>query len=632
MRKRCLVLLTVVLLCFSALAGCQSNQESTETTLRVATWNIDSKAHPDIKAMSDILHDHEIEIMGFQEIDINNSRNDYDMAQDFVNDNYPYVHFAKGRDFADGYFGVGTTSMYELQEISSIPIESTGSRATKTLERVVFEKDGKTIAFYVTHTSWENNDLRRRQFTEIIERIASDPAPYKILVADFNADQSLYEYDIFKDNFNVANGKDGVWFDTFTGEDDTMKVMTVDNIITTKNIEITNVESYHSDMADHDLLYADLILKDEAAETVEHDRALGQDVQATATAEDSHPYNMVDFDDNTYWQSTDEAQQVLLTLDRPYQAEKLNLVWGQQHPQDYTVEVSLDGTTFITVGTYDADQTEVALSGAVKYVRLGLDAVEGGSQIATLSLWGDWITPTVTSSANLLTNGTMDAPEGWALENYTTEGNAAYQYAISDGVLALTKTGSDAGDAAVTQTIAIQPNERYQLSFRHHTDQLHSGNFCYEIDQLDAEGNSIATHHARLTNNLNMSETFRRFDYNFITAANAASVKISLHVVGEGEGTLWLDDVSVREVVPTESVFLSASAVTLKAGETTTITPVIVPETADDVTFHWVSQDESVAVVDESGVVTAKAAGKTLVGLVSDSDLVAESYLLITVE
>ena len=33
--------------------------------------------------------------MGFQEIDILNTRNDYDMAQDFVNDNYPYVHFAK---------------------------------------------------------------------------------------------------------------------------------------------------------------------------------------------------------------------------------------------------------------------------------------------------------------------------------------------------------------------------------------------------------------------------------------------------------------------------------------------------------------------------------------------------------
>lgn len=243
--KKLTALLAAGLLCLSALSGCSQSPAATEntpspspasetTTMRVATWNIDSKAHPDIKQMSNIIHDLGIEIMGFQEIDILNGRNDYDMAADFVNENYPYVHFAKGRDFSDGYFGVGTTSALEFQEISSIPIESTGSRATKTLERVVIEKEGKQIAFYVTHTSWENNDLRRRQFAEIIERLNSDPTPYKILVADFNADQSLYEYDMFKDNYNIANGKDGVWFDTFNGEDETMKVMTVDNIITTK--------------------------------------------------------------------------------------------------------------------------------------------------------------------------------------------------------------------------------------------------------------------------------------------------------------------------------------------------------------------------------------------------------------
>ena len=50
------------------------------------------------------------------------------MVQDFVNEDYPYVHFAKGRDFANGGFGVGITSKYELKEVSSIPIESTGSR------------------------------------------------------------------------------------------------------------------------------------------------------------------------------------------------------------------------------------------------------------------------------------------------------------------------------------------------------------------------------------------------------------------------------------------------------------------------------------------------------------------------
>mgnify|MGYP005986248815 FL=1 len=205
--KKLSALLAAGLLCLTAVTGCSQTPAAPEkeatptpssdvTTMRVATWNIDSKAHPDIKEMSNIIHERGIEIMGFQEIDILNTRNDYDMAQDFVNDNYPYVHFAKGRDFADGYFGVGTTSSLEFQEISSVPIESTGSKATKTLERVVVEKEGKQIAFYVTHTSWENNDLRRRQFTEIIERLAADPIPYKILVADFNADHTEWAFTV----------------------------------------------------------------------------------------------------------------------------------------------------------------------------------------------------------------------------------------------------------------------------------------------------------------------------------------------------------------------------------------------------------------------------------------------------
>lgn len=646
--KKLSALLAAGLLCLTAVTGCSQTPAAPEneatptpssdvTTMRVATWNIDSKAHPDIKEMSNIIHERGIEIMGFQEIDILNTRNDYDMAQDFVNDNYPYVHFAKGRDFADGYFGVGTTSSLEFQEISSVPIESTGSKATKTLERVVVEKEGKQIAFYVTHTSWENNDLRRRQFTEIIERLAADPVPYKILVADFNADQSLYEYDIFKDNYNISNGKDGVWFDSFNGTDDSMKVMTVDNIITTKNINITHVETYHSDMADHDLMWADIELLDEAAPMIEHDRALGQDVTATSTAEDSHPYNMVDCDDKTVWQSGEGEQEVILTLDRPYMAKKLNIQWGEKAPEAFHVETSLNGTDYTAAADGTKETTEIALNGEVKYVKLTLDAVEGGSQIATLSLFGEWITPTADSDANLLVNGDMESEEGWTLTDATTEGNAKFALAYEEAeagnkATKITKTGEEAGDASIEQTIEVKPNERYQLSFMHKTDTLHSGNFCYEVNQMDAEGNTISTHLAKLTDNLNMSAEFRKFDYNFITAANAASVKVALHVVGEGEGSLWLDQVSVKEVVPTECVYVKADKTTLKVGETAALSADILPKTANDIQMNWVSLDESLASVDENGTVTAKAAGKVLVGLLSDSDLLAESYVLITIE
>ena len=109
-------------------------------------------------------------------------------------------------------------------------------------------------------------------------------------------------------------------------------------------------------------------------------------------------------------------------------------------------------------------------------------------------------------------------------------------------------------------------------------------------------------------------------------------MKIALHVVGEGEGSLWLDDVTFKEVVPTECVYVKADKTALKVGETATLSADVLPKSANDIHMNWVSLDESIATVDENGKVTANAAGKVLVGLLSDSDLLAESYVLITVE
>ena len=629
----------------------ESAEESQENmTMRVATWNVDSKAHPDIKKMSDIIKENGVEIMGFQEIDVNNTRNDYDMVQDFVNDNYPYVHFAKGRDFANGGFGVGVTSQYELKEVSSIPIESTGSKATKVLERTVFEKDGREIAFYVTHTSWENTDLRRRQFAEIIERVKQDPVEYKIMVADWNADQSLYEFTMFEDAFNIANGKDGKWFDTFNGTDDSMKVMTVDNIITTKNIRITDVGTVHSDMADHDMLWADLEFLDKAeGEPATDNRALGQEVTASSTAEDSDPYMLNDYDMDTCWTAAEGGEQsVVLELDRVYDGSQAEIYWGDAKPESCTVAVSTDGTNYTEVSAAEADgRTEAALDGGVKFIRLEMSGNEP-AQIRELQVFGDFIVPESVPEDNLLANGDMETEDGWELADITApaedgdaaeEGEAAsYEFGYTEDAhsgsqaAVITKSGKDAaGDGVIRQTISIEPNKCYQLSFWHKTDTLDSASFTYEINQKDKDGNTISTHLASLNDNLNMSQEYREFDYNFITSPYAVSADIALHVVA-GEGSLYVDDMAVREVIPTEVIFVKAENDELAVGDTTKVTAQILPENANDLTFHWTSSDESVITVAEDGTVTAVGAGSAYAQYVNSGDLTAESSVLITVK
>ena len=341
-----------------------------------------------------------------------------------------------------------------------------------------------------------------------------------------------------------------------------MKVMTVDNIITTKNIRITDVGTVHSDMADHDMLWADLEFLDEAeGEPAMDNRALGQEVTASSTAEDSHPYMLNDYDMDTCWTAAEGGDQsVVLELDRVYDGKTAEIYWGDGKPESCTAAVSTDGANYAEAAVTEEDD-------------------RGGSRAAVI-----------------------------------------------------TKSGKDAaGDGVIRQTISVEPNKRYQLSFWHKTDTLDSASFTYEINQKDEEGNTISTHLASLNDNLNMSQEYREFDYNFTTSPYAASADIVLHVVA-GEGSLYLDDVTVRQVIPTEVVFVEAEITELAVGGTTKAAAQIFPENANDLTFHWASSDESVLTVAEDGTVTAVGPGSAYVQYVNSGDLTAESSVLITVK
>ena len=65
--------------------------------------------------------------------------------------------------------------------------------------------------------------------------------------------------------------------------------------------------------------------------------------------------------------------------------------------------------------------------------------------------------------------------------------------------------------------------------------------------------------------------------------------------------------------VPVESVTLSKTSLTLKAGDSETLTATVNPENADDKSVSWKSSDENVATVSAEGVVTAIAPGKAVI-------------------
>jgi len=70
---------------------------------------------------------------------------------------------------------------------------------------------------------------------------------------------------------------------------------------------------------------------------------------------------------------------------------------------------------------------------------------------------------------------------------------------------------------------------------------------------------------------------------------------------------------TLTEAIAVENVLLSQDAITLNVGEQLSLTAKVMPENATDTTVNWRSGNPEVAVVSETGVVKAEAAGTSII-------------------
>ena len=92
------------------------------------------------------------------------------------------------------------------------------------------------------------------------------------------------------------------------------------------------------------------------------------------------------------------------------------------------------------------------------------------------------------------------------------------------------------------------------------------------------------------------------------------------------QSAIYWNNFNIKEIVTlSTSIALNQTTATLKATETITLIATILPENATDKSVEWSSSDETVAVVDENGVVTAVAVGEATITAttVDDSNLSA---------
>lgn len=311
--KRLFKKMTVALFCGAmVLGGCNADTTTDplakdDEVLRVMTFNLKAKASIDPNKQAEWVASYAPDIVAAQEVDRFTQRNDLDVPATFAEGgNFTDYFFSEQMKFQGGEYGLAIFSSTKLSDNETINIYSDDyleddalrqrqrelfanmsdadpqtsadydafceelasigktSIEPNIIQKTVVEKDGKKVSVYGVHLSYEMEAIRAKQREQLLQLIEEDENDYFVIVGDFNADQGTCEMNDFVTNekFNLANGADGVWHDTFPiGDDENMKTYSIDNIITSSNIEITNVNYVKTDLSDHTMMYADLILK-----------------------------------------------------------------------------------------------------------------------------------------------------------------------------------------------------------------------------------------------------------------------------------------------------------------------------------------------------------------------------------
>ena len=239
------------------------NLNASDDELKIASYNIAAKGNS-TQAIGQLLKDEAIDIVGFQEVDKNTGRNPKDMLKEIADEaGYDY-YFRKNIDYSGGEYGIGMAANGDLTDETGADLESGGYEG-RGWQRAQINIGDKTVAVYNTHLTWEDQNVRKEQMEDVLEVMNADETEYKVLTGDFNAQESNDEFDVYLKDYNIANGKDGKWLDTYIPFDATMKTNAIDNIITTRNIEIKEVEAFEADGigSDHRILVTTCELLDE---------------------------------------------------------------------------------------------------------------------------------------------------------------------------------------------------------------------------------------------------------------------------------------------------------------------------------------------------------------------------------
>ena len=221
--------------------------------LTVGTWNI-KRGNDNLVEQSFMIAAQKPDIIGIQEVYVNKDK-DINNLLSLRTYSAQNTAFAATIDYeSGGQYGVGQISRFSPESNDKQKLES-GGKEQRYLQKVVYTVNGKKVSVFNTHLTWESSDIRAKQFKAILAAMDADTNPYQILTGDFNAKET--EFSSFKKNYKIVNTSATKFYDYAYKR---IGMISIDNIIVSKNITVLNARAIPTTLSDHYPLFAFLRL------------------------------------------------------------------------------------------------------------------------------------------------------------------------------------------------------------------------------------------------------------------------------------------------------------------------------------------------------------------------------------
>ena len=218
-------------------------------------------------------------------------------------------------------------------------------------------------------------------------------------------------------------------------------------------------------------------------------------------------------------------------------------------------------------------------------------------------------TETITLNATVLPATTTNKSVSWTSSNEavaTVDANGVVT-AIALGEAVITATTTDGSDLSATCKVTVIPTLAETITL----DKTEISLEATEIATL------VATVLPELTTNKSVTwtssnEEVATVDENGVVTAITVGEATIIATTNDGSNLSATCKVIVEPTIA-ESIILDKTEISLKAEESVALIATILPESTTDKSVIWMSSDESVATVNENGVVTAIAVGEATI-------------------